>query len=302
MAGNSMAIRLVDLIQRVPAEVESKVKHARDHARSVLQDALRAECRLVMRTPGEAKDNRTGAQVPVEVAPGHPAFLAEITFSDELELVLLLGRYRSDLRNVGEGASGLLRLRKELKSRSDREQWIRANERELQATADWAGFLLSLLEQHDPLKRLLAIREDFLGIYAHEVNGLVADEYAANRATIAVYWGVVGLVAEWIGCTVEDLTVVVLAHELSHAYTQLGADIDGRRWPAQYFSQAEVGLKEGLAQYYTERVLTRLERRYSGALKVFNTMLSSQSKEYRTHTAWDKEFSPEAVRRAMLEV
>jgi hypothetical protein len=39
---------------------------------------------------------------------------------------------------------------------------------------------------------------------------------------------------------------VVLAHELAHAYTQLGADIDGRRWAAPSFAKAETALKEGL--------------------------------------------------------
>ena len=51
---------------------------------------------------------------------------------------------------------------------------------------------------------------------------------------------------------------MVLTHELAHAYTQLGADIDGRRWAAASFAKAETELKEGLAQYYTERVLRRV--------------------------------------------
>ena len=40
---------------------------------------------------------------------------------------------------------------------------------------------------------------------------------------------VIGLVSEWLGCAVEDLAIVVLTHELAHAYTQLGADIEGHR-------------------------------------------------------------------------
>ena len=108
--------------------------------------------------------------------------------------------------------------------------------------------------------------------------------------------------SEWLGCSVEDLTVVVLTHELAHAYTQLGADIEGRRWPAPAFTRAETGLKEGLAQYYTDRVLRRLERRYGGALKVYETMLPGQPEAYRTHERWLTDSSPEAVRRAMLEV
>jgi hypothetical protein len=105
-----------------------------------------------------------------------------------------------------------------------------------------------------------------------------------------------------MGCTVEDLAIVVLTHELAHAYTQLGADIEGYRWAAPAFANAETALKEGLAQYYTDRVLNRLERRYAGALNVYQTMLPGQPEPYRAHKAWVKDFSPEAVRRAMLEV
>ena len=130
----------------------------------------------------------------------------------------------------------------------------------------------------------------------------VTDEYSFNRATIKLYWGVIGLVSEWVPCSPEDLTVVVLAHELAHAYTQLGADIEGRRWPARSFAKAEIGLKEGLAQYYTDRVLRRLERRYGGALRVFLDLIPRQSEPYQVHRSWEKESSPEAVRRAMLEV
>ncbi|MGO8917200.1 MAG: hypothetical protein ACLQJR_14940 [Stellaceae bacterium] len=112
----------------------------------------------------------------------------------------------------------------------------------------------------------------------------------------------IGLVSEWLGCAVEDLAIVVLAHELAHAYTQLGADIDGRRWAAVSFAKAETGLKEGLAQYYTDRVLRRLERRYGGALKVFLDLVPRQPEAYQVHQKWGRQSSPEAVRRAMLEV
>ncbi len=298
-----MPIRLTDLIARVPADVETKVKRARDRNRSVLQEALRSECRLVMRTSDEGEDNRSGAQVPVEVAPGHPAILEDVTFPDDLERILLLGRYRASLEQARAGAAGLLLLREELLRRPDSERWVRTSADALQSTTEWAAWLLSLLDQHDPLKRVLAVHDDFLGIYEYEITGgLLADESTVNRATIRLYWGVIGLVAEWMGCVVEDLVIVVLTHELAHAYTQLGADIEGRRWQAALFSRAEKGLKEGLAQYYTERVLRRLERRYGGALKVYQAMLPGQPAAYRTQQSWADSASPEAVRRAMLEV
>ena len=159
-----------------------------------------------------------------------------------------------------------------------------------------------MLDQHDPLKTVLLVSEDFLGVYEYDASGLFPDEQAVNRATIRLYWGVIGLVSEWLGCNVEDLAIVVLTHELAHAYTQLGADIEGRRWAAPSFARAETALKEGLAQYYTDRVLHRLERRYGRALTVFLGLLPGQPAAYRAHKPWVESSSPEAVRRAMLEI
>lgn len=296
-----MPIKLTDLIAKVPPQVEARVKRTRDGSRSVLQDALRAECRLLFRTPEETENNRKGAQVPVEVAPGHPAILRNISFAEDFEHILLLGRYRTILEQARRGTRGLLRLHEELRHLAEPDEWIRATRQEVHSTADWAAWLLRFLDQHDPLKIVLAVNEDCLGIYEYDVD-LVGDERFVNRATIRLYWGVIGLVSEWMGCSVEDLSIVVLAHELAHAYTQLGADIEGRRWATLPFSKAESSLKEGLAQYYTDRVLRRLERRYAGALKVYETMVPLQSEAYQTHLVWVQNYSPEVVRLAMLEV
>lgn len=297
-----MPIPVIDLIARVPAEVEGRVKRVRDQARSTVQEALRTECRLSMRTSDEADENRAGAQVPVEVAPGYPAILTDLTFPDDLELILLLGKHRSALRQTSTGLGGLRSLREELSRRSGFEPHVQTTDAELASVKNWADELLSLLDKHDPLKVVLGVRDDWLGVYQYQVGILIEDEFAINRATIQLYWGVIGLSAEWMGCTVEDLALVVLTHELAHAYTQLGADIEGRRWPALAFCNAERGLKEGLAQYYTDRVLTRLERRHPGAVKVYRAMLPGQPADYRTHEGWVTDFSPESVRRAMLEV
>jgi hypothetical protein len=297
-----MPIKLIDLISRVPSEVETRVRRVRDQVRPAIQEALRAECRLVLRTPEESELNRAGAQVPIEIAPGYPAVLEDITFPDDFERIMLLGRYRALLEKASEGTSGLLRLRDELLRLPEREKWTSASVSDLQSVVNWAAALLTVLEQHDPLKKVLAVREDFLGVYEYNARDMFADEKSVNRATIRLYWGVIGLVSELDGCSVEDLTTVVLTHELAHAYTQLGADIEGRRWPAPAFAQAEPALKECLAQYYTDRVLRRLERRHVGALKIFLDLLPGQPPAYRAHLPWLEDSSSEAVRRAMIEV
>ena len=297
-----MPIRLTDLISRVPMDVEARVREVRNQTRPVLQEALRAECRLVLRTPEESEGRRPGAQVPIDIEPGYPAVLEDITFPDEIEIVMLLSRYRTSLEDARSGVSELVKLRGKLAQRPDAEKWIQTSTHELQSTIDWAGFLLKVLKKHDPLSTLLSIREDFLGVYEYSIDDVLRDDRAANRARIKLYWGVIGLATEWLGCTIEDLTIVVLAHELAHAYTQLGADIEGRRWPAAAFAEADTEVKEGLAQYYTDRVLRRLARRYARAFATYEKMLPGQPPAYRTHLEWLETSTPEAVRRAMLEV
>ena len=295
---------LTDLIRRIPASVEAQVRAARNQTRSVLQEALRAECRLVLRTPEESEAGRPGGQVPVHIDPAYPAVLENIEFPDEIEIIMLLSRYRTALKEAHRGTLGLLKLREYLSKLPDSERWTSVSVSDLQSTSDWAQTLLKVLEQHDPLKKVLAVREDILGVYKYEydASNLLANDCIANRAQIRLYWAVIGLVSEWMGCTVEDLTIVVLAHELSHAYTQLGADIEGRRWLAATFAKAKTDLKEGLAQYYTDRVLRRLSHRYTGALATYEQMLPMQSDPYRAHEGWVKNSTPEAVRLAMLEV
>lgn len=255
-----------------------------------------------MRTAEELAEHRQGAQVPVEIAPGHPAVLDRLVLPDDLDMSLRLARYRPALEQARFGVTGLLELHSELQSVGNNVFLHQIAERELKSTADWATTLLAFLAQHDPLKKVLGVSEDFLGVYRYELLGPDADEYAVNRATILLYWGVIGLVADWIPCAIEDLTLVVLTHELAHAYTQLGADIDGRRWPVRAFQYAEPALKEGLAQYYTDRVLKRLQHRHPGAYEVYEAMLPRQPVDYQGHKLWANDSSSEAVRRAMLEV
>ncbi len=73
----------------------------------------------------------------------------------------------------------------------------------------------------------------------------------ANRRSCddPLYLGVIGLLSEWLGCEVEDFAIVVLAHELARAYTQLGAEIEGLRWPASLFARAKAALPKQCAAY-----------------------------------------------------
>jgi hypothetical protein len=296
-----MPINVSDLIARIPGSVERTVKQTRDKHRSALQEAMRSESRLQFRMQAETDERRTSAQVPIGITPGLPVALATQTLPDNFERVLAIGRYRIALEKVRDGGAKLEPLRDELSQMPDAHHWVSIEKGALQSTSDWAERLLRFLDAYDPLKRVLAVDSDILGAYFYDADDMFHDPFLVNRANIQLYWGVIGLLSGWLGASVEDLTIVVLTHELAHAYTQLGADIQGYRWPAATFAKADHALKEGLAQYYTHCVLMRLKTRYTGALDAFQKMLPKQPEAYRSHTKWVT-LSPEAVRRAMLEV
>jgi hypothetical protein len=92
---------------------------------------------------------------------------------------------------------------------------------------------------------------------------------------VHLYWMVIGLVAGVLGISVESLTVVVAAHELAHAYTHLGRDIDGKRWDTEEFARADLNIVEGIAQFYTEVVSRKLEPRNPAVLPATGSCLRS---------------------------
>jgi hypothetical protein len=108
--------------------------------------------------------------------------------------------------------------------------------------------LLKRLRTSGVIDRLKAINEDVLGAYSF-----------SGLPTVELYWMVIGLTAGLIGVSVEALTVVVTIHELAHAYSHLGKDIDGKTWNTGDFARAELGIVEGLAQFYTACICNKLE-------------------------------------------
>jgi hypothetical protein len=143
---------------------------------------------------------------------------------------------------------------------------------------------------------ILEVNEDVLGGYRYRVH----KGYDDPKPRIQLYWGVIGLVAQDLGITLEDLTGVVLAHELSHAYSHVGSDADDHCWATDLFAVSDHELKEGLAQYYTMRVCQRIEKLHPTLLKAFEKLLLHQPPAYRTHAEWENA-TAERVRLAMLE-
>ena len=124
--------------------------------------------------------------------------------------------------------------------------------------------LLNTLRGIEIHKRLGAIKEDVLGAYFFRV------------PEVHLYWMVIGLVAGVLGISVESLTVVVATHELAHAYSHLGRDIDGKRWETEDFARADLNIVEGIAQFYTEVVSPKLEARNPAVFPAYASLVGIQ--------------------------
>jgi hypothetical protein len=152
--------------------------------------------------------------------------------------------------------------------------------------------ILEHTTENDIFERFKTIEEDVLGAYWF------------HASKIQNYWMPLAIFAPLLGVALSTLTIVVLCHELVHAYTHRGVDTDGQSWSTHHFTRADVYVKEGLAQYYTDRIMHTLRGRVPDGFDTFSRKTSKQSAPYRAYQNWlgeGKQPSPEAVRVAMLE-
>lgn len=143
------------------------------------------------------------------------------------------------------------------------------------------------------LQRFRSVPRDILGCYW----------YDPLDPRIDLYWMAIATLAKVLNVSVESLTVVVLAHELAHAYSQLGRDIDKWDWPVFFFHQTSKDVVEGIAQFYTELVVHDLAPRYPDARRAYQRLLKLQSGPYLAHLDWkpNDTHRGEIIRSAMME-
>jgi len=94
----------------------------------------------------------------------------------------------------------------------------------------------------------------------------------------------------------ESLIVVVLAHELAHAYHHIGLDTDGFSWNSMDTTELEI--VEGLAQYYTALFAEEQELIYPNIKSTYLKLQEFQSGPYCVHKAWLSHAKKEHVKHA----
>jgi hypothetical protein len=291
-----MPILLQDLIHQLPPDTEERVRKARDRFNGRLRDALRRETRLSFH-----RDD-ANINVPVQLLGGLPEPLQprdKQLVPDQFKIALLLSPFRNDLVALRQGGANVLAGLFKAISLDDQTADLRGGESSVRTAVEWAGHLLSILDQFRLSAQILSVNSDVLGVYRYKVRK--PDYPDEPEPHIELYWGVIGLVARDIGVSLEDLTAVVLAHELAHAYTHVGSDADDHWWRTRSFQAAADDLKEGLAQFYGLMACKRLDEASPGPVAAFQELLKHQPAAYTMHKKWES-YSPERIRLAMLRI
>lgn len=259
---------------------------------SVVRECLRKQTGLRLSPDVEsnriAGRNRKVRSVPVRVVNGLPVrFAAGVQDVTGREITLLLNK--SKLDDVESGTAFMVEQYQKL----PKNEGSCATREEIKKVQEFATYLLKCIENHDKSKWILEIDEDVLGAYFFRV------------PEIRLYWIVIGVYSQILQIPIESLTVVVLIHELAHAYTHLGYDIDNRDWSTEGFAQSDVYLVEGLAQFYTKVVCEQIKQRLPTALNAFEKLLEGQSDVYKEHKNWlaekDSKHVGETIRISMLD-
>lgn len=281
--------RVIHIIKPLISEdAEERVKRSCKQWNLVVRDHIRNETALRL-TDGDAK----GA-IPVKVVQGFAVPLAELInkFSDPVLWRLILGQPKLD--RIIEGLNYFLDGWQSFEDWPKLPETAKGGREYLKRSVEIAHALQQLAVIDEVQHKIKEIDQDILGAYYFK---------RKNGPEIEIYWMAIAMVAAMLALRIEDLTVVVLVHELAHGYTHIGHDIDGIQWNSSDFGDADSSIVEGLAQFYTEAVVTRLEGRAPGQKISYERFLEMQSGPYLAHREWfasDSAQRGEIVRRAMV--
>jgi hypothetical protein len=295
--------QLKDLIEQAGKGAKDQVESAKtrylDQVRAVLRDLTR------LKFSDRQGSDPQHTSVPIRVMPGLPDplnVIAEVELpSGERWGVETIGLWKHDFGVLQTTCARLLPLAAIL---AENDVWRERGDRYETGLTAAQGIATELAEyaaRAELLKQITSLNQDVLGVYRS------AARLFPDRGHIELFWVVIGAVARLVGVDTEALTVVVMTHELAHAYTHLGLDSNKNRWEEGFWG-CDDGIIEGLAQYYTHKTVEvlRKERGYENVWTAYDDLTKLQKRNgavvYVNHLEWVKRISPEAMRQGLLDL
>ena len=291
-----MPISINELMQRLPKNTKDRVTDAKKRYLVIIQNEMRKETGLSLNRKTRTGQVEQKISLPVSIEAGVPSALSGMEFDDEYQDVLPLLPYQGLLRDLARSSSDLYKITQKIHANTE-SKLHDIYPVDFNHVGNYSRKMLDILDMANPVKRILEIHDDVLGVYRFPRT----HTGSLGQPKIELYWGVIGLVAEMLGITPEALTCVVLTHELAHGYSHNGADHDGERWDTRDLQGADLELVEGVAQYYTHQICQNLDFKMPGAFKAYNELLKYQPDAYRIQLSWVNNYSPEIVRTGLVE-
>ncbi len=194
----------------IPADAEDRVSRAVKQWNTTIRKYIRDLTGLRL------NDQDSNMAIPVRVVDGFSRELGNLInrYNDPVLWKLIVGQPK--IGGLVSGASYLLDFWNELQEWDKIPKKWQNLERSLTRSRDLGLFLQQLAIAEKVRKEIRNISEDYLGAYFFE-----------GDIKIEIYWIAIAMIAAMAEVRIEDLTIVVLIHELAHGYSHLGKDIDG---------------------------------------------------------------------------
>lgn len=280
-AHDSPAEQQVREILSTNDEVFEKVEKTCKRWNPIIREILRSETALKLSI------NEDRRIIPVRVVDGFPKPFANLVSEMPNPILWRINNNRALFEGISDGLNFIQRHFEEIQCWLNREQSI--DKESLVKITVLNHAILSKLKDIKFLQDFQQISEDVLGAYFF------------RDGIIQLYWMPIGIMANVLNISIEDLTIVVLTHELAHAYTHMGADIDGARWSEKAFAECDLRIVEGLAQHYTQIICKKIEEKGNNALTAFEKLLNCQSTIYTLFREWTNgEQAAERIRFTLL--
>ena len=264
-------------------EIPQKVERTFRQWNLIIRDYLRNETGLRLSVGDDTRS------IPVRVQGGFPKPFEDLISGSNVWLMTILLN-RPSIINTAKGMDFFDREFSNLLSKEFIDPDMITHQ-EIKRVKDFVRYVALEAEKLALLNQIQNIEDDILGAYFF------------NIPVVHLYWMVIGAMAAILDVSVESLTVVVSIHELAHAYSHLGRDIDGGRWATRFFANTDLRIVEGIAQFYTKVTCDKLSNRIPGALEAYTKLMELQPEPYRVHNEWIENTKAvgEVVRATMIE-
>ncbi len=264
-------------------EMSQKVERAFRQWNLIIRDYLRNETGLRL-SVGDSMQS-----VPVRIMDGLPKpFEDLITNNNANRLMILLNR--PSIVNTAKGMAFFDNHFTTLSAEKFADPG-KITHAEIRRVKEFVDSVARQTEKDALLNQIKSIEDDILGAYFFKI------------PVVHLYWMVIGTMAAMLDVSVEFLTIVVVIHELAHAYSHLGKDIDGGKWETRSFAETDLKIAEGIAQFYTKVICEKLSSRIPGALMAYTRLMELQPEPYLVHNDWIQGINAvgEVIRATMIE-